>query len=166
MNNPSYFEDLVVADRLTTARRTISETDIVSFVGLAHMIEPLFVDMEYVAEESPYGNRIAPGALTYAIAEGLILGTGQLSGTGLAFLQAEFRTPAPVFVGDTLHVEQEVVDKRMSSKGGRGIVTFSETVKNQRGETVLVREIRRMVVARNGSPPENEPRSSRPEGAT
>ena len=140
------FEELEIGVKRKSLGRTVTETDVVNFIGLSNMYEPLFADIEYIQNESLFGRRIAPGALTYSLAEGLILQMGVLHGTGLAFLGAEFNTPAPVFVGDTLYVEQDVLEKRETSKPDRGVVTFREVVVNQRGEQVLVRTIKRMVL--------------------
>lgn len=153
MTNGLHFEDLEVGSTRTSLGRTVTETDVVNFVALTNMYEPLFADIEYITNDSLFKRRIAPGALTYGLAEGLILQMGVLHGTGLAFLGAEFSTPAPVFVGDTLHVIQEVVDKRETSKPDRGVVTFRETVRNQRGEDVLIRTIKRLVLRSPASIP-------------
>ena len=76
-----------------------------------------------------------PGALVYSFAEGLLLPTMQ--DTGLAFLNATLDVKGPTVVGDTLHVECEVVEHRITSKGDRGLVRFANKVVNQRGEVVL-----------------------------
>jgi acyl dehydratase len=57
--------------------------------------------------------------------------------TGLAFLNANLDIKGPTVVGDTIHVESEVVEARLTSKGDRGLVRFANRVVNQRGETVL-----------------------------
>src|SRR4030095_4608659 len=95
-----------------TLNRTVSETDIVNFVNLCGFTEPLFMDMEYIARESLFKRRAAPGALTFALSEGLIMQTGLIHGTGMAYLGGELRVVAPVLEGDTLTVQVEVVDKR------------------------------------------------------
>jgi acyl dehydratase len=79
--------------------------------------------------------RPVPGALVYAFAEGLLLPTMQ--DTGLAFLNCTLDVKAPTVVGDTIHVECEVIEHRLTSKGDRGLVRFANQVLNQRGESVL-----------------------------
>ncbi|MBI1845587.1 MAG: MaoC family dehydratase N-terminal domain-containing protein [Candidatus Rokubacteria bacterium] len=128
-----------------TLGRTVSETDIVTFVNLCGFTEPLFMDMEYVARESVFGRRAAPGALTFALSEGLIMQTGLIHGTGMAWLGGELRIVGPVLEGDTIRVEVEVVDKRETKKADRGIVTYRHAVKNQRGEVVLEARVQRMI---------------------
>jgi acyl dehydratase len=135
-----------------TLARTVSEADIVSFVNLCGFIEPLFMDMEYVARESVYERRAAPGALTFALSEGLVMQTGLIHGTGMAWLGGEIRLVAPVLVGDTIRVEVEVVDKRETRKPDRGIVTYQHRILNQRAELVLEARVQRMIRRREQAP--------------
>src|SRR5213083_1909546 len=90
------FEQHEVGATYRTLSRTVSETDIVTFVNLCGFTEPLFMDMEYVARESLFKRRAAPGALTFALAEGLIMQTGLIHGTGMAYLGSELRVTGPV----------------------------------------------------------------------
>ncbi len=128
-----------------TLARTVSETDIVNFVNLCGFTEPLFMDMEYVARESVFKRRAAPGALTFALSEGLIMQTGLIHGTGMAWLGGELRIVAPVLEGDIIRVEVEVIDKRETKKADRGIVTYRHRVLNQRDEVVLEARVQRMI---------------------
>jgi len=144
-NDGLTFEQHEIGATFKTLSRTVSETDIVTFVNLYGFIEPLFVDMEYVARESMFKRRAAPGALTFALSEGLIMQTGLIHGTGMAYLGGELRLTAPVLEGDTLTVEVEVTDKRETKKTDRGIVTYRHRVLNQRGEQVLEAQVQRMI---------------------
>ena len=139
------FEEHRVGATYRTLARTVSETDIVTFVNLCGFTEPLFMDMEYVARESVFKRRAAPGALTFALAEGLIIQTGLIHGTGMAYLGGELRVTGPLLEGDTLTVEVEIVDKRETKKADRGIVTYRHRVVNQRGEPVLEARVQRMI---------------------
>jgi acyl dehydratase len=139
------FEQHEVGATYRTLARTVSETDIVTFVNLCGFTEPLFMDMEYLARESIFTRRAAPGALTFALAEGLIIQTGLIHGTGMAYLGGEVRVLAPVLEGDTIHVDVEVVDKRETKKPDRGIVTYRHRVVNQRDEIVLEARVQRMI---------------------
>ena len=123
------FGDLEVGFRFRTHRRTIMEADLAAFVNLTWLTEELFA----VAESGK--GRLVPGALVYSFAEGLLLPTMQ--DTGLAFLNATLDIKGPTYVGDTIHVECEVLEQRPASKGERGLVRFSNQVKNQREEVVL-----------------------------
>jgi acyl dehydratase len=139
------FEKHVIGHVYRTLARTVSETDIVNFVNQCGFTEPLFLDMEYVKRESVFGRRAAPGALTFSLSEGLVMQTGLIHGTGMAWLGGELRIVAPVLEGDTIHVEIEVADKRETKKVDRGIVTYRHRVRNQRDEVVLEATIQRMI---------------------
>jgi len=144
-SGPIHFEGFHVGDRFETLGRTVSEYEILSFVTLTGFTEPLFMDTEYIQRESVFKTRVAPGVLTFALAEGLTLQTGILHGTGLALMQYDVRVVAPVLAGDTIRVQIEVVDKRETKKADRGIVTFRHRVVNQRGEPVMEATITRMI---------------------
>jgi len=128
-----YYEDLKVGFRFRTHRRTIAESDLAGFVNLTWLTEELFA-VEDDSQRAIKG-RPVPGALVYSFAEGLLLPTMQ--DTGLAFLNATIDVKGPTVVGDTIHVESEVTEARLTSKGDRGLVRFANKVINQRGETVL-----------------------------
>ena len=123
------FDELSVGFRFRTHRRTITEADLAAFINLSGLTEELFT----VVEENK--KRLVPGALVYSFAEGLLLPTMQ--DTGLAFLNATLDVKGPTLVGDTIHVECEVTEHRLASKGDRGLVRFSNQVKNQKDEIVL-----------------------------
>ena len=127
------YEDLKVGFRFRTHRRTIAESDLANFINLTWLTEELFA-VEDDSNRAIKG-RPVPGALVYSFAEGLLLPTMQ--DTGLAFLNANLDVKGPTLVGDTIHVESEVVEARLTSKGDRGLVRFANKVVNQRGETVL-----------------------------
>jgi acyl dehydratase len=139
------FEKHLIGTVYRTLARTVSETDIVNFVNQCGFTEPLFLDMEYVKRESVFGRRAAPGALTFSLSEGLVMQTGLIHGTGMAWLGGELRIVAPVLEGDTIHVEVRVADKRETKKADRGIVTYRHRVLNQRDEVVLEATIQRMI---------------------
>jgi acyl dehydratase len=131
------WEDMSVGSTFKTAARTVTETDLMSFVHLGGFNEPLFYDARHAAAGG-YTGRLVPGALVYVLAEGLILQTNALHGTGLAFMHMELTISAPTYVGDTLQVVVETTESRPSSKPGRGVVASQCTVFNQRDEAVAV----------------------------
>jgi len=135
------YEDLKVGFRFRTHRRTIAESDLANFINLTWLTEELFA----VGDDSArvLKGRPVPGALVYAFAEGLLLPSMQ--DTGLAFLNANVDVKGPTVVGDTIHVECEVTEARLTSKGDRGLVRFANKVVNQRGETVLAYNPLRML---------------------
>ena len=143
--NGLYFEELSTDKTYTTHRRTITEADHVNFTTSFGFFEPLFMDQAYVETQTHYGRRIVPGALTFSVAEGLAILTGILHGTGMAFLGVEMKILNPVFIGDTITVEIDVVGKRETKKPDRGIVTFFHCVKNQDDTVVMEYTVKRML---------------------
>jgi acyl dehydratase len=135
------YEDLKVGQRFRTHKRTIAESDLNAFVNLTWLTEELFT----VAEDSGrvLKGKPVPGAMVYACAEGLLLPTMQ--DTGLAFLNATLDIKAPTHVGDTIHVEVEVTEARLTSKGDRGLVRTANKVVNQDGVTVITYNPLRML---------------------
>ena len=131
------YEDLKVGFRFRTHRRTIAESDLANFINLTWLTEELFAIAVKPGDDPSRAikGRPVPGALVYSFAEGLLLPSMQ--DTGLAFLNATLDIKAPTMVGDTIHVESEVTEARLTSKGDRGLVRFANKVLNQRGETVL-----------------------------
>ena len=149
-----YFEDLEVGDSATTMSRTITEADILNFIGVSGIFEELHLSLEYIREHRIFGKRISPGPLTFVVAEGLAVQSGLFHHTGMAFLGVEHLTwNAPVFCNDTIHVEIQVLAKRETSKPDRGIVTFRHVVRKQTGDVVMqmdkVRMIRRKAAGTN-----------------
>ncbi len=140
------FEGFHPGDRFITARRTVTEAEIMQFVCLVGLFEPLFIDAEYIRNETLYGERIAPGSLTFAMAEGLSVQTGIIHGTAMAFVGLEkMRLFGPVKVGDTIQVEIEVLGSKKVESRRAGIVRYRQTVRNQRGEAVMEYEVSRLI---------------------
>src|SRR2546425_11308011 len=82
-----HFEQHEIGATIRTLSRTVSETDIVTFVNLCGFTEPLFMDMEYVARETLFQRRAAPGALTFALSEGPIMQIALIRCTVMAYLR-------------------------------------------------------------------------------
>jgi acyl dehydratase len=143
-----YFEDLPVGRRFKTIGRTVTEADITNFVNATGMVEVLFTNMEFLREESDIKGRVAPGALAYCFAEGLLV-QATMQHTGFAFLEMELKIEHPTFAGDTLHVECEVIEARLSrSRPGRGLVRTRNRVLKQDGTPVLTYTPLRMLKCR------------------
>ena len=141
------WEEMKAGFVFRTAARTVTEFDLVSFVTLLGFTEPLFFDARH-AHEAGYRGRLVPGALTYGLAEGLVLQSNTLHGTGIAFLRMDLDVKRPVYVGDTLEVEVRITNSRASSKPGRGVVESENRVMNQSGDEVLVYRPLRLVRGR------------------
>lgn len=136
------WEDMPTGHRFRSAARTISESDLIGFITLLGFTEALFFDARHAAEAG-YPGRLVPGALSYCIAEGLVLQTNVLQGTGIAFMQMDYQVKQPVFVGDTLCVVVTTTESRASSRPGCGVVKSENQIFNQAGEEVaLYRPVR------------------------
>ena len=133
ITKPFYFEDFHLGQKFVTKARTVTEADVVNFAGLSWDHNQLHTDVEYAAKTG-FGKRIAHGLLGLAIHSGLAY---QLTeGTILAFLELTWQFKLPIYIGDTIHVEQVVKELRDSSKEDRGILTFEKEIINQRNEVV------------------------------
>lgn len=142
------FEDLPLGRQFKTVGRTVTETDIINFVNTTGMVEVLFTNYEFLKQDSHIKGRVSPGALVYCLAEGLLT-QATMQGTGLAFLNMQFEVKAPVFAGDTIHVECEVIESRRSkSQPTRGLVRTRNRVIKQDGTVVQEYTPLRMVKAR------------------
>jgi acyl dehydratase len=142
------FEDLPLGRQFKTVGRTVTETDIVNFINCIGMTEVLFTNLEFLKNESDIKGRVAPGSLVYCFAEGL-LAQATMQKTGYAFLGMELKVEGPTFAGDTIHVECEVSESRLSkSRPGRGLVRTSNRVVKQDGTVVLTYTPLRMIKCR------------------
>ncbi len=117
-------------------RRTITEADNVLFSAMTHNPSPLNLDAEYM-KNSHYGQRLFNSCLTLSLMVGISIGDTTL-GTTIANLDWDkVRFPKPLFHGDTIRVQTEVIDVRESrSKPGRGVVTFIHRCFNQDDDEV------------------------------
>ena len=128
-----YFDDFHVGQQFRTKSRTITETDVGNFAGLSWDHNQLHTDAEYAAT-TQFGKRIAHGLLGVIAHAGL---SYQLTEDSiLALLELNWKFKGPIFLGDTIHVEQVVKELRESSTGDRGILKFEKKVINQKGEVV------------------------------
>ena len=143
-----YWQDLVVGQRFRTYRRTVTETDLVSFIGTTGMLEAIFLQADY--PDGAISGRPIPGALTYALIEGFLL-QSMIQGTGLAMLELHKKILGPVVVGDTIRAEVEVTEVRPTSKNNRAIVTSRIDVFNQRDQMVMTYVATRMLAGRPGA---------------
>jgi 3-hydroxybutyryl-CoA dehydratase len=130
-----YFEEFAVGDEVISPGRTVTEADIVAFAALSGDYNPLHTDAEY-AKGTIFGERIAHGLLGLSIASGLIERLGFIAGTAEAFLGLDWKFRGPIKIGDTIHVEAQVVRKKQMRRLGGGLIVLDVAVVNQRDETV------------------------------
>ncbi len=143
-----HFEDLPLGFKFKTIGRTITEADIVGFINCTGMAEVLFMNTEFLKKESDIKGRVAPGALVYCLAEGLLV-QATMQHTGYAFLGMQFDVKGPAFAGDTIHVECEVIEARRSaSRPDRGLVRTRNVIRKEDGSATIEYTPLRMIKAR------------------
>jgi acyl dehydratase len=131
-----YYEDLTEGQTFTSPARTVTETDLVSFAMLSGDWNAIHTDEEF-ARETFYGKRVVHGLFGLSMMTGLLDRTGLFGGSAIAMLGiSDWQFKAPIFVDDTLHFEMEIVSKRLTSGGDRGIIDRKFSLINQRGEVV------------------------------
>jgi acyl dehydratase len=132
-----YFDEFEAGQRIVTGGRTVTESDIVSFAGLSGDFTAIHTDAEF-CKTTPIGQRIAHGLLVISIASGLAAQTGVLEGTVLVFREiSNWKFIKPVFIGDTIQVEMNVLETKEFRRIGGGNVTIELDVKNQNDKTVM-----------------------------
>lgn len=140
-----YFEQLEVGQRIQHGRaRTVTEADNLLFCGLTMNTQPLHLDEEF-ARQTDFGQRIVNGIFTFGLVIGMTV-PDLTEGTIVGNLSYErVQHSEPVFIGDTIRVETEVLEKRSSeSKLDRGIVRLKHLGRKQTGEVVV--EVERTVM--------------------
>jgi acyl dehydratase len=138
-----YFEEFTIGQIFRHAiRRTVTEADNVFFSALTHNPAALHLDEEYCRTETEFGQRIVNSAFTLGLMVGISVGDTTLGTTVANLGWDEVRFPKPLFHGDTVRVESEVVEIRDSkSRPTNGIVTFEHRAYNQK--SVLVASCKR-----------------------
>ena len=142
-----WFDELEIGQVFDHAlRRTVTETDNVLMTTMTHNTAPLHLDAEFM-KDSEYGRVLVNSCFTLSLMVGISVGD-TTQGTAVANLGwDEVRFPAPVFVGDTLRIQTEVLDLRESkSRPQQGIVTFAHRAYNQ--DDVLVASCKRASLQR------------------
>jgi len=133
-----FFDELEVGQVFRHMQsRTVTELDNVLFTTMTHNPALLHLDEEYCRTETEFGQRIVNSAFTLGLMVGISVGDTTL-GTAIANLGwDEVRFPKPLFHGDTIRVETEVLELRESkSRPNAGIVTFLHRAYNQHDDLV------------------------------
>ena len=145
-NGQRFFEDFRVGDRFESPSKTLTDAHFLFFSGLTGDAHPLHYDVEY-AKQTRFGRPLAHGLmLTSMTAVGASTLSPLIEDSIVAFLEQTTRFRAPVFVGDTIKPEHEVI--ALERKRSGGLLTLRVTLINQRGETVLEGEHRSLVAYR------------------
>ena len=132
-----YYDEFFLGQKFDHAiRRTVTEADNVFFSAITHNPAALHLDEEY-AKTTEFGARIVNSLFTLGLMIGISVHETTLGTTVANLGMDEVRFPKPVFHGDTLRVESEVLEMRESkSRPSQGIVVFAHRAINQKGETV------------------------------
>ena len=142
-----WFEELPPGTIIDHAiRRTITESDNVMFTSMTMNPAWLHLDFDYAKNETEFGKPLVNSMLTVAMVIGISVHETTLGTTvaNLGFSDVSF--PAPMFHGDTLRVQTEVVEARASSsRPDQGIVTFEHRGYNQH-DTLVCRAVRQALV--------------------
>jgi 3-hydroxybutyryl-CoA dehydratase len=126
-----YFEEFESGQKIISAGRTITESDVVTFAGLSGDYNQIHTNAEF-SKGTPFGQRVAHGLLGLSVASGLAMRTGVLEGTVLAFREiGNWKFVKPVFIGDTIHVEMEILEKKALPRIGGGSLVLQIEVINQ-----------------------------------
>ena len=129
-----YFEEFSVGQKFNTVGRTVSEGDIFNFAGLTGDFNQIHTDAAFAAT-TQFGQRIAHGLLGLSLATGLVMRTGLLEGTVLAFREInEWKFVKPFYIGDTIYAELTVTETKALPRIGGGALISSIAVKNQSDE--------------------------------
>jgi acyl dehydratase len=146
-----YIEDFRVGETFVSPGRTITETDLVMFSGLSWDTNPAHTDEEH-SKRSPFGKRIAHGALTLSYATGLLARSGRMDETAIAFLSIErWEFKGPVCPGDTIRLHTTTLEARASrTKPDRGAWKGELKVVNQHGDVCQQGIFTIMMKARGG----------------
>ena len=133
-----YFEEFSIGQKFEHAiRRTVTETDNLLFTSMTHNPAYLHLDEEYCRNHTEFGQRIVNSCFTLALMVGVTVYDTTLGTTVANLGWDEVRFPRPVFHGDTLRSESEVLEMRDSkSRPENGIVIFAHRAYNQNDELV------------------------------
>lgn len=129
------WEELAPGQRIRTVGRTLREADIVVFTGMTGILPSEVADAEFRTAHGSGSIPSVPPILVYSIAEGLLAGWDR--GSGLGFDTLDLTVEGPCRIGDTIHLELELVSVSGPLAGNCGRATTYNVVRNQHGETVL-----------------------------
>lgn len=130
-----YFEDIEPGQEVVSARRTLTDADILAFCGLSGDFNALHTDIEFIREETPYRDRIAHGHLVMSISGGLRSDLDHWH--IIAYVECSRQFVAPVYAGDTIRFTARITETRRSrSRPELGVVRYEIETANQDGLVV------------------------------
>ena len=132
-----YFEEFEVGQKVITPGRTITEADIVGFAGISGDFNSIHTDAVF-SDGTGFGQRVAHGLLGLSIASGLLVRSGVMEGTVMAFREImNWKFSQPIYIGDTIHVVLEVSEVKALPRLGGGSLLLTLHVQNQDDVTVM-----------------------------
>ncbi len=129
-----FFDDVEVGQHWLSLGRTITEADIVNFAGLSGDFNPIHIDHEF-ARTTPFRRPIAHGLLVFSVGSGLGVTIPMMRTLAVLSIR-DWQFREPVFIGDTIRVRSEVLEKEARSRGRRGVITWKRQIINQEGKVV------------------------------
>jgi len=130
----NYYEDIDVGFHYETPSITVSEHHVLSFAGLSGDFSQVHVDEDF-ANKMGFNGRLAHGLLGLALVDGL-KNRSLIHFHVVAALNWNWRFSGPIYIGDQLKAQLTILDKRLTSKGNRGIITLDIKAVNQHGTIV------------------------------
>lgn len=149
-----YFEDLSIGEVYSIPSKTVTETHFVLFSALSGDTHPIHMSESYAREQTEFSGRVAHGMLNAVFT---VVGASSLSRhieeTTVAFLGQSSTFLEPVYIGDTVYPELEIVDKHPQET--TGIVDFQSRLFNQDDQQVLEGELELLIERRPEARQEN-----------
>jgi acyl dehydratase len=145
-----YYEDVVVGDIYKHwPGKTITESDNNIFTLLTMNPHPIHFDTEYCKHEQ-HGKIVVVGTLVFSLIASMTV--SEISGKAIANLEYEFiKHEAPVFIGDTIYAQTEIIEKRNSqTKSDRGII-YVETIGLNQNNQCVIRFRRKVLIKKRKS---------------
>jgi 3-hydroxybutyryl-CoA dehydratase len=130
-----YYEEFEIGAKMVTRGRTIGEADLIQFAALTGDFNPMHTDETY-ASTTIMEKRVAHGLLSLSYAVGQAYQLGILEKTVLAFRELEMKFSVPVFIGDTIRAQVEVIEKKNAKRLGGGVVKLAMKILNQDDKVV------------------------------
>jgi len=129
-----FFDDVEVGQNWLSLGRTITEADIVNFAGLSGDFNPIHIDHAF-ARTTPFRQPIAHGLLVFSVGSGLGVNFPPMRTLAVLTIR-EWQFVGPVFIGDTIRVRSEVLEKETRARGRRGVVAWKRQIINQENKVV------------------------------
>jgi acyl dehydratase len=143
-----YFEEFSVGQKIETGKRVVSDSDIMTFADLTGDNNRIHTDEEF-SKAGPFGKRVAHGLLGLSVTMGLAWRTGILDGTVIAFREInEWKFIKPIFIGDTVCAELNIVEAKALPRIGGGSVLIRAELKNQNDEVCMKGDLTVLVMAK------------------